>query len=80
MVVVGRFSGFVVLVRDGKEFDSTEKTFAHLAGFVVQSGPRVWKRLHHVGFLDVCLPDRKRRRCDQDDQENVPAQVRSGVG
>ena len=25
MVVVGRFSGLVVLVWDGKEFDSTEK-------------------------------------------------------
>ena len=56
------------------------KTPAHLAGYLVQSRPRVWKRLHHVGTICVSLPDRKRRRRDQDDVGNVPAQNRTGVG
>ena len=63
-----------------KRIRLNRKPPAHLAGFVVQSRPRVWKRLHPVGNTGVSLPDRKRRRCDQDDQENVPAQVRTGVG
>ena len=77
--VVG-FAGLVVLVLIGEEFDLTENPLAHLAGFVVQSRPRVWKRLHHVGHSSVSLPDRKRRRRDQDDGDYVPAQVRTGVG
>ena len=43
------------------------------------SPPRVWKRLHHVETICVSIPDRKRRRRDQDDVGNVPAQIRTGV-
>ena len=56
------------------------KTPAHFAGFVVPSRPRVWKRLRHVGTVCVSLPDPKRRRPDQDDVGDVPAQIRTGVG
>ena len=28
--------------------------------------PRVWKRLRHVGFSGISMPDHTRRRCDQD--------------
>ena len=56
------------------------KTPPHLLGLVVQSRPRVWKRLHHAVTICVSLPDRKRRRRDQDDVGNVPAQIRTGVG
>ena len=70
-VVAGRFSGFVVLVRDGKEFDLTAKPPAHLAGFAVQSRPRVWKRLHPVEFSgDFSLITRG---------GYIPAQARTGV-
>ena len=62
-----------------KEFDLKENPPAHLAGFVVQSRPRVWKRLHQVGIICVSLLDRKRRRRDQDDVGNSPAQIRTGV-
>ena len=55
-------------------------TPAHLAGFRVQSRPRVWKRLRHVGFSGISLPDHKRRRCDQAYERSTPAQVRTGVG
>ena len=55
------------------------KTHAHFAGFVIQSRPRVWKRLRHVGPSSVSIPDHKRRRCGQDDQVYVPDQVRTGV-
>ena len=44
---------------------------AHLAGLVVQSRPRVWKRLSHVGHLVLSLPDRKRRRRDQSNGDYV---------
>ena len=64
MVLVMRFSGLVVLVQDGKEIRLNRKTPAHLAGFMDQSRPRVWKRLRHVG---VSIPDHRRRRGDQDD-------------
>ena len=53
---------------------------AHLVGLTVRSRPRVWKRLDHVGDICVSIPDRKRRRRDQDDVGNVPAQIRTGVG
>ena len=56
------------------------KTHAHLAGLVVQSRPRVWKRLRHVEYSHVSIPDRKRRRNDLDDGGYVPAQIRTGVG
>ena len=63
-----------------KRFDLTEKPLHTSRGFVVQSRPRVWKRLHHAGTIYVSLLDRKRRRRDQDDVGNVPFQIRTGVG
>ena len=36
-----------------KRFRLNRKTSAHLAGFRVQSRPRVWKRLRHVGLSTV---------------------------
>ena len=56
------------------------KTPAHLAGFVVQSRPRIWKRLCHVGFSGISIPDHKRWRGHQDVGGGSPAQVRTGVG
>ena len=63
-----------------KRIRLNRKTPAHLAGFMVQSRPRVWKRLRHVGLFNVSIPDHKRRRGDQYDGEYNPAQVRTGVG
>ena len=40
---------------------------AHLAGYVIHSRPRVWKRLSHVDLSNVSDSDHKRRRCDQND-------------
>ena len=62
-----------------KRIRLNRKNPAHLAGFAVQSRPRVWKRLHHVGFSRVSILDHKRRRRDQDDGVYIPAQVRTGV-
>ena len=62
-----------------KRVHLNRKTPAHLAGFVVQSRPRVWKRLHHVVHSGVSFPDHRRRRRDQDG-EYVSVQVRTGVG
>ena len=56
------------------------KTPAHLAGLMVHSRPRVWKRLRRVGHSSVSIPDHKRRRGDQDRGGSHPAQVRTGVG
>ena len=56
------------------------KTPAHLVVSMVQSRPRVWKRLRHVGLSSFFIPDHKRRRGDQDDGGYIPAQVRTGVG
>ena len=50
-----------------KRIRLNRKTPARLAGFVVQSRPKVWKRLRHVGLSSVSIPDHKRRRGDQDD-------------
>ena len=63
-----------------KRIRHNRKTPAHFAGFMVQSRPRVWKRLRHVGFSSVSIPDHKRRRSDLDDGGYVPAQIRTGVG
>ena len=63
-----------------KRIRLNRKTPAHLAGFRVQSRPRVWKRLRLVGCSRVSIPDHKRRRGDQDDGGYNPAQVRTGVG
>ena len=63
-----------------KRIRLNRKTPTHLAGYVVQSRPRIWKRLRHVGHFSVSIPDRKRRRGDQDVGVGSPAQVRTGVG
>ena len=63
-----------------KRIRLNRKTPAHLVGrSVVQSRPRVWKRLRHVGTICVSLPVPKRRRCDQDDVGKVPSQIRTWV-
>ena len=39
-----------------KRFRLNRKTPAHLVGLLIQSRPRVWKRLRHVGFQEfLCL-------------------------
>ena len=80
MVVVMRFFWVRSSGPGRKRIRLNRKNPAHLAGFAVQSRPRVWKRLHHVGFSDVFIPDHKRRRRDQDDEGYIPAQERTGVG
>ena len=75
-VWVVRFTGLVVLVLDGKT--TRQKTPAHLAGLVLQSRPRVWKRLCHVEHSFVSIPDRKRRRNDQ--MMGDTFLLRSGLG
>ena len=62
MRLVRVFSGLVVLVPVGKEFDKTEKTPAHLVGYMSHSRPRVWKRLRHVVLHRISDSDHKRRR------------------
>ena len=56
------------------------KTLAHLAGYVTHSRPKVWKRLRHVGFHRIFDSDHKRRRCEQNRDDVVPSQDRTGVG
>ena len=51
----------------------------HLVGLGVQSRPRVWKRLRHVGSAFLSIPDRKRRRRDQDGGRDTLL-FRSGLG
>ena len=63
-----------------KRFRLKRKPPAHLSGYLVQSRPRVWKRLHRMGTNCVSIPDRKRRPCDQDDVGNAPDLIRTGVG
>ena len=63
-----------------KRIRLNRKTPAHLAEFMVQSRPLVWKRLRHAGHSSFSIPDHKRRRGDQDDGLQSPAQVRTGVG
>ena len=55
------------------------KTPAHLVVSMVQSRPRIWKRLRHVEFSSVSIPDHKRRRGDQDDGGCNPVHIRTGV-
>ena len=43
------------------------KTPAHLAGLLIHSRLRVWKRLRQVGFSRISLPGDTRRRCDHAD-------------
>ena len=61
-----------------KRIRPNRKTPAHLAGLVVRSRPRVWKRLCHVGHPFVSIPDHKRRRCDQDGGGCSPVHERIG--
>ena len=63
-----------------KRIRLNRETPAHLVVSMVQSRPRVWKRLRHVGHSSVSFPDPKRRRGDQDDGGCNPAQIRIGVG
>ena len=61
-----------------KRIRLNRRTPAHLAGCMVHSRPRVWKRLSHVETSSIS--DHKRRRGDQDGGECSPSQVRTGVG
>ena len=61
-----------------KRIRLNRKTPAHLAGFMVQSKPRVWKRLRHVGLSSVSVPDHKRRCGNLDDGRYIL--LRSGLG
>ena len=60
--LVGRFTGLVVLVRDGKRIRLNRKTLAHLPGLEIECRPRVWKRLRQVEHPLVSIPDSKIRR------------------
>ena len=61
-----------------KRIRLNRKTPAHFAGFMVQSRPRVWKRLRHAGFSGISMPDHTRRRCDQAYDGSTPNQNRTG--
>ena len=63
-----------------KRIRLNRKTLAHLAGFGIQSRPRVWKRLRPLDFFGDSFPAHKRRHCDQDHEGFIPAQARTGVG
>ena len=63
-----------------KRIRLNRKKPAQLVGSVIQSRPRVWKRLRHVGQSVVSYADCKRRRYDQHDDGYVPVQSRTGVG
>ena len=61
----------------GRTFSTKQKEKpAHFAVPVVQSRPRVWKRLRHVGH--VSYADCKRRRYDHHDEDYVLVQNRTG--
>ena len=47
-----------------KRFRLNRKTPAHFAVLSAYSRPRVWKRLRHVGFSRISMPDHTGRRCD----------------
>ena len=63
-----------------KRIRLNRKTPAHLAGSMIQSRPRVKKRLCHVGLSSVAIPDHKTRRGNQEDGVYIPSQIRTGVG
>ena len=79
MVLVRRFTGLVVLVLDGPEFDKTEnsRTPRGVYGSISSTG---LEEVAPCGHSRVSIPDHKRRRCDQNDGRYNPAQVRTGVG
>ena len=47
-----------------KRFRLNRRTLAQLAGLLTHSRPRVWKRLRHVFFSGISMPDHTGRRCD----------------
>ena len=63
-----------------KRIRLNRKTPAHLVGFGIQCRPQVWKRLCPDESSFFIAPDPKRRCCDQDHADLVPAQIRTGVG
>ena len=63
-----------------KRIRLNRKTPAHLMGLLIHSRPRVWKRLRHVGFSGISMPDHTRRRCDHAYGGTTPAHDRIGVG
>ena len=80
----GEVSGSGVLWVSGsglgrKRIRLNRKTPAHIVELLIHSRPRVWKRLRHVGFSSISMPDHTRRRCDQAYGETTPAQDRIGV-
>ena len=64
----------------GKRFRLNRKTPAHLAGLLIHSRPRVWKRVHHAGFSGVSMPDHTRRRCDNAYGGSVPEDASAAQG
>ena len=62
-----------------KRFRLNRKTPAHLAGFLIHSRPRVWKRLRHNGFSRISMPDHTGRRCDHAFGDTAPAHDMIGV-
>ena len=64
-----RFSGSGMVK---KRIRLNRKTPAHLAGYMIHSRPRVWKRSSHVDLSDVSDSDHKRRRCEQNDGCCIP--------
>ena len=63
-----------------KRLRPNRKPPAQLAGFGVQSRPRVWKRLRHVGLSVGSSADYRRRRYEQRDDGYLPVQSRTDVG
>ena len=63
-----------------KRIRLNRKTPAHLVGLLIHSRPRVWKRLRHVGFSGISMPDHTRRRCDHAHGGTTPAHDKIGVG
>ena len=62
-----------------KRFRLNRKTPARLVGLLIHSRPRVWKRMRHVGFSGISMPDRTRRRCGHAYGRTAPAHDRIGV-
>ena len=55
---VGRFTGLVT------EKNSTEQSNpGHLAGFMIQSRPRVWMRFRSVGHSSSSVPGLEEEAC-----------------
>ena len=63
-----------------KRIRLNRKTPAHLAGYVIHSRPRVWKRLSHVDLSSISVSDHMRRRCDENDGGCISFHPRTGGG